>query len=57
MSIVLGNPSPLIVADSVDIQGEIEVNIATEYENYATTWLNKDEAIELIDYLKKAFQL
>lgn len=54
---VFGTNERLIVAETVDESGELEVSMSvysTDYE-YTDTWLNKAEAERLISHLQSVF--
>ena len=46
----------LEISDSIDRDGEMEISAYTGDQEFHT-WIDKDEAIELINHLKSVFEI
>ena len=57
MSIEIGSVNLLNVESSLDTGGELELNIIRLCEDDVPVWINKSHAAELIEHLKKVFEL
>jgi len=57
MSLEIGIINLLSVENAVDIDGELELWIRRKDEDDVFVWINKSHAAELIEHLKKVFEL
>lgn len=61
MSKIFGTNERLIVEDKPDSDSELEISMSVmaneAQDESVTTWINRNDAIELIEHLKKAFNL
>lgn len=61
MSKVFGTRESVIIEDSADSSGELEIGMAIMADDHDSEsvddWINKDDAIRLIEHLQKVFGL
>ena len=59
MSQIFGTNDQLCIEDDKDSEGELEVSmsiLATDSES-VSSWLNRDDAIKVVEHLQKVFDI
>ena len=54
---LFGHSDRLMVADSIDSNGDLEMEITTFRDEGGETWIDKDSALKLIEHLKNVFEI